>query len=89
MGTRDQFINQTINLGKQFIDEHLFESLLKWLEPDRELAGDIYEQVRIKLIRLFEYQGCSFPEELTDDTLERAARRISEGSVVRPTDPYI
>lgn len=56
-----------------------FEALLRQLHPDRERAGEIYEMIRRKLIRLFEWRGCAFPEDLADETINRVARRIAEG----------
>lgn len=55
-----------------------FEALLQRLAPDRELAGKRYEQLRSRLLSLFEYRGCAHVEELADETLDRAARRLQE-----------
>ena len=81
--------DKAVNIDSQPEGRQPFESLLTWLDSDRERAGDLYEQVRLKLIRFYEFRGCTFPEELADDTIQRAARKISEGNVSRPTDPYI
>src|SRR5438034_11799003 len=86
---RNQLADQIIDIDEELVDWQPFESLLRWLNSDREQAGLIYEQVRIKLFRFFEFQGCPFPEELADDTFQRAARKISQNGVIRPTDPYI
>jgi DNA-directed RNA polymerase specialized sigma24 family protein len=64
------------------------EALLAQLDPDRERAGELYETVRYKLIRLFEWRGCSSPEDLVDITINRVARRLSEGVELRSSDPY-
>jgi len=88
MGMEDRLINQPIKVDEQ-IDQHLFESLLKWLDTDREQAGSIYENVRIKLINFFEFQGCAYPEELADNTIERGAKNIFKDAIFRPPDPYI
>lgn len=56
-----------------------FETLLAQLDPDRERAAEMYELMRRKLVRLFEWRGCPFPEDLTDETLDRVARRLAEG----------
>ena len=45
------------------------EALLKFLDPDRERAGERYETVRSRLIRLFEWRGCSSPEDLADEEI--------------------
>lgn len=65
-----------------------FEALLAQLHPDRNRAAEMYETIRRKLIRLFEWRGCAFPEDLTDETINRAARRMAEGVELRSSDPY-
>jgi DNA-directed RNA polymerase specialized sigma24 family protein len=65
-----------------------FEALLSQLDPDRERAGEIYEAIRYKLVRLFEWRGCSSPEDLADETINRVARRLAEGIELRANDPY-
>ena len=55
-----------------------FEELLQRLGPDRESAGMRYEQLRRRLMAVFEYRRCPHPEELADETLDRAARRLQE-----------
>lgn len=65
-----------------------FDTLLQRLGPDRELAGTRYEQLRQRLVSLFHYRGCPHPEELADETLDRAARRLEEmGSEFVGSDP--
>ncbi|HEX8137448.1 MAG TPA: hypothetical protein VF544_07645 [Pyrinomonadaceae bacterium] len=41
--------------------------------------GESYERIRLKLIRYFEWQRCSAAEELTDETIDRVARKINQG----------
>ncbi len=65
-----------------------FESLLAQLDPDRERAGEIYETIRHKLVRLFEWRGCASPEDLADETINRVARRLAEGVELRSNEPY-
>jgi len=65
-----------------------FDTLLQRLGPERELAGTRYEQLRRRLVTLFNYRGCAHPEELADETLDRAARRLEEmGSEFVGADP--
>ena len=61
-----------------------FDALLASLDADREKAGERYEAIRGKLVRLFEWRGCESPETLADKTLNRVARRLAEG--VDPTN---
>jgi DNA-directed RNA polymerase specialized sigma24 family protein len=65
-----------------------FDALLTQLSPDRDRAGEIYETIRRKLVRLFEWRGCGSPEDLTDETINRVARRLAEGVELRSSDPY-
>jgi RNA polymerase sigma factor (sigma-70 family) len=64
------------------------DSLLAALGPDRDKAGEQYEAIRRKLIRLFEWRGCAYPEDLTDETFNRVARRMAEGVELRSVDPF-
>jgi DNA-directed RNA polymerase specialized sigma24 family protein len=65
-----------------------FDTLLHRLGPDRELAGLRYEQLRRRLVSLFGYRGCAHSEELADETLDRAARRLEEmGNEFVGSDP--
>lgn len=54
-----------------------FDNLLNWLSPDREVAGEVYEKVRDGLMRFFRFRGCPVPEELTDETINRVATKVS------------
>src|SRR5256885_4134102 len=56
-----------------------FSKLLARLDPDRERAGEKYEDLRRTLIRFFEWRGAPFPEEQTDETFNRVARKLDEG----------
>lgn len=55
-----------------------FDLLLAWLDEDRERAGARYEQIRRRLIVIFAGRGCSVPEELADDAIDRVARKAAE-----------
>jgi DNA-directed RNA polymerase specialized sigma24 family protein len=55
-----------------------FDALLHRLGPDREAAGSRYEQLRRRLVVLFGYRRCPNPEDLADETLDRAARRLEQ-----------
>ena len=50
--------------------------LLLWLGEDPVLGARKYEEVRAKLIVLFRLRGCSSPEELADETIDRTARAL-------------
>lgn len=65
------------------------ERLLACLDSDRKLAADKYESVRRKLMKLFEWRGCLYPDEFADRTIDRVARRVTEGVQLHPLKPYL
>jgi DNA-directed RNA polymerase specialized sigma24 family protein len=72
----------------QGLTPEAFAALLTQLDPDPERAGELYETIRRKLVRLFEWRGCVSPEDLADETINRVARRLAEGVELRSSDPY-
>jgi DNA-directed RNA polymerase specialized sigma24 family protein len=57
--------------------------LLAWLDPDRERAGALYQQLHRKLTRFFIARQCpSRAEEWADRTLDVVARRLQEGAAI-------
>jgi RNA polymerase sigma factor (sigma-70 family) len=64
------------------LTEEAFQGLLDHLSSDRDEAAESYERTRRKLIIFFEFRGCLTPEELTDETINRVARRIQEGQSI-------
>ncbi len=54
------------------------------LDPDVIEAGRKYERLRRKLIRLFEWRGCRFAEDLADESINRVIRRMDGGLVLGP-----
>jgi DNA-directed RNA polymerase specialized sigma24 family protein len=71
------------------LNQRSFESLLLVLDTDRERAGDRYQAIRAKLIRIFEWHGCGSAEALADKTIDRVGRRIAEGEQIRASDPVV
>jgi len=70
------------------LSESAFERLLAHLDADRGRAGERYEEVRRTLVRFFEWRGAPFPEEHTDETFDRVARRLGEGTDVKHLGAY-
>ncbi len=52
------------------------DQLLRWLDPEPEAAGLVYEKIRWRLIAVLASRGCSGPEELADETIDRVARKV-------------
>jgi len=67
-----------------------FERLLARLHPEREQAGETYERLRARLLKFFECRGCAAAEQAADETVNRVARRLEGGEVIRAEDasPY-
>jgi RNA polymerase sigma factor (sigma-70 family) len=55
-----------------------FDELLAWLNPNRELAGPIYVELRHSLVKIFGWNHCSDPEGMADETFDRVARKVPE-----------
>jgi len=55
-----------------------FDRMLMWLDPDPELAGVAYEKIRWRLVVILASRGCTCPEELADETIDRVARRVAD-----------
>jgi DNA-directed RNA polymerase specialized sigma24 family protein len=60
------------------MSQETFEALLDWLDSDREQAANKYEEIRFKLIKYFSPTTQSDAEALTDETINRVARRLNE-----------
>lgn len=60
------------------ITPELFEALLNWLGPTTEEGGKKYEDIRNRLVRIFLKKGCSDPEYLADETLNRVTLNALE-----------
>ena len=55
-----------------------FDALLSWLDPDRERAGEKYEEIRVKLVKFLERRQCCGAEELTDETINRVSHKVQD-----------
>ena len=53
-----------------------FNEILAWLDPDRQIAGTIYVQLRHDLAKIFVWNKCADPEGLTDEVMDRVARKV-------------
>lgn len=60
------------------ITQESFDVLLRWLDPNREAAGQKYEKIRARLIRIFAGRGCFEAEELTDATIDRVTQKLPQ-----------
>src|ERR1700741_131841 len=58
------------------------DEILVWLDPDREVAANLYVRLRTDLTNIFKWKGCVDPEGLTDEVFDRVGRKVHE---LRPT----
>jgi RNA polymerase sigma factor (sigma-70 family) len=65
-----------------------FIKLLERLGDNEEQAAQKYEELRLTLIRTFEWRGAPFPEEHADETFNRLARKLEEGVEIRNINDY-
>jgi DNA-directed RNA polymerase specialized sigma24 family protein len=62
----------------QNINPEAFKKFLSLLDPNEETAGVKYETIRRRLMKFFENRSCHIAEELSDETMDRAIRKIHE-----------
>jgi RNA polymerase sigma factor (sigma-70 family) len=66
-----------------------FDRLLVWLDQDRDRAAEKYEQIRVRLTKIFETRGCVNPEDLVDETIDRVARRVQQVAATYEGNPAL
>ena len=65
-------------MKENILTQESFDLLLGWLDLNRELAGQKYEKIRQRLIRMFAGRGCFEPEELADKTINRVTSKLPQ-----------
>src|SRR5438093_9786924 len=71
------------------LTQEALDKLLVHLDPNRERAGEKYEQIRNGLVRFFEWRGCSFSQDHADETINRVARKLDQGEELRDVYTYV
>jgi len=66
-----------------------FDSLLEWLDYDRDRAAEKYERIRQSLIQIFIWRGCLDAESLADETFDRVMLRVPELSEAYVGNPSV
>lgn len=69
------------------LDPPAFEKMLAWLDKDRHIAGQKYEAIRLRLIKVLHYRGCLDGEELADIVFDRVARKVDSLAETYEGDP--
>lgn len=65
-----------------------FDALLAQLDADPILAEAAFAQLRRALVRFFDWRGVGVPEDAADETIDRIARRLTEGLEVQDITDY-
>jgi RNA polymerase sigma factor (sigma-70 family) len=80
--------NPSVSGSEWTLTEDSFAKFLAHLDQDRERAGEKYETLRLMLVKFFDWRGAHFPEECTDETFNRVARKIDSGEIIRDISTY-
>lgn len=65
------------------------QKFLALLSSDYEEAGKVYEKLRTKLIRFFEWRGCASADILADQTFDRVLRKLDQGEIITNPGAYV
>ncbi len=69
------------------ITSDAFRRLLEWLDEGDDSDGHKYLEMRRRLVNYFDRKNCRAPDELADETLNRAARRLEEEGKIESETP--
>ena len=72
-------LDQPLQAVPWSLTQNGFDNLLRHLDPNREIAGEIYEGIRRRLVRYFIARGVELPDLLADQTMDRAIKRFDDG----------
>jgi DNA-directed RNA polymerase specialized sigma24 family protein len=68
--------------GRWELTQEAFEKLLDRFSPDHEEGSKQYLQMRLTLVRFFEWRSSPSPDDQVDTTVNRVARKIHEGKQI-------
>ena len=71
------------------VTQAAFDSLLAWLDPDRDQAGRKYEFIRQRLIKIFSCRGRGDADELADETINRVTLKAAKIAQEYVGDPAL
>jgi len=66
------------SMKEKKLTQEAFARFLTWLNPDLSQAGEKYEDIRRRLIKIFACRGCDCSEELADETINRVIVKVPE-----------
>ena len=71
------------------LTQAMFDKLLRRLDPDRDRAGEKYNGLQLRLVKLFQWRGRALPERHAQEVINRVAQRIDEGEEIADLDKYV
>jgi DNA-directed RNA polymerase specialized sigma24 family protein len=74
---------------KDSVPSKSFDRLLAWLNPNREQAGQRYEEIRRRLIKIFAHYECWEAEDLADETIRRVELKVCDVAQDWMNDPAL
>lgn len=66
-----------------------FDELLRWLDPDPARAGEKFEKIRLRIIKLFSNRGSRRAEEIFDVTVSRVCEKVAKVAPSYEGDPAL
>lgn len=84
----DGHLSEAEGPRKWVLTKEAFDKLLKHFSPDRDEAAKLYEAMRLKLTRFFEWRSSLSSDADVDETFNRVARRIDEGEEIHNLNGY-
>ena len=73
----------------KILNQGNFSKLLEWLDRDIDAAGQKYETIRLRLIKIFYARGCRLAEELADETIDRVIGQIESIATTYQGNPSL
>jgi DNA-directed RNA polymerase specialized sigma24 family protein len=70
------------------LDAGAFQALLQRLSADGQRGGERFRILHTKLAAYFTHERCAYPERWADETLDRMAKRISEGQQIEDPNAF-
>jgi DNA-directed RNA polymerase specialized sigma24 family protein len=78
---------QELTVKEKSLTKDRFDRLLEWLSPDRNAAAQKYEEIRRRLIYIFDCLGCPVSEDLADRTFDIVCEKVSTVAAGYSGDP--
>jgi RNA polymerase sigma factor (sigma-70 family) len=66
-----------------------FDEILAWLNPDRDVAAEMYVQLRHDLTKFFLWRQCADAEGMTDEVFDRVGKKVHEVRPAYTGDPRL